>query len=195
MAYSKIKKISFILLCCFVLIFPFWCVKGLCAEIENVDFNIVDGISITSNSNAFISNSNGHIGYFQTEKGYIYYIKNNLTNNGLNLATSDDIPSLNVPYNYIMLLSAGDTYTYVGDGLLYFDFGTNTNGSAITVTREKINNQEGTINELVSNVGPNAIWGIFEIAIDYIWVVVLVAFGIFLISVIIRKLSKGKGGM
>lgn len=51
---------------------------------------------------------------------------------------------------------------------------------------------DGAVNGLVNNVGFNQIWGVFDNGINFIGVVVLVGFGLFLVALLIKKVSKGK---
>lgn len=48
------------------------------------------------------------------------------------------------------------------------------------------------VNTLATTVSADALWGVFADAIPYISVVVLVAFGFYLIRRMIKGLSKGK---
>lgn len=48
------------------------------------------------------------------------------------------------------------------------------------------------VNTLATTVTANALWGVFADAIPYISIVILVAFGFFLIRRMLRGLSKGK---
>lgn len=165
---------------------------GFCSEVEQVEFDSVPKIRIYSNYNYFVQDltTNGiGVGYFPIESGYIYYIKNN-HNFARQLAVSSNIPALNVTYNYIGELEPGETYSYIGSsGYLYFDFSSYQN---ISVSREKMSSQGVAVSELVDNVGINQIWGVFESGISFVGVVVLVAFGLFLVVLAIKKVSKGK---
>lgn len=192
MAYSKTKKILFILLCLFVILFPFWCVRGLCAETENVEYDIVNNLSIYYTRNYFNTSTVSNTGYFELEKGYIYYITK--TTGSCSLATSNDIPDVNVLYDYIGELNSPDTFSYISDNsnvYLYFCF---SNDANVIVTREKIQGQVSAVQDLVDNVGINSIWSIFDISINYIVIVVVFALGCFIIFKLIKKVSKGKEG-
>lgn len=48
------------------------------------------------------------------------------------------------------------------------------------------------VNTLATTVSANALWGVFADSIPYISVVVLVAFGFYLVRRMIKGLSKGK---
>lgn len=54
---------------------------------------------------------------------------------------------------------------------------------------------ESSIDGLINNVGIDNIWNIFDISINYIVVVVLVVFGLYIIFRVIRKISRGKEGL
>ena len=48
------------------------------------------------------------------------------------------------------------------------------------------------VNTLATTVNANALWGVFADAVPYISVVVLVAFGFYLVRRMIKGVSKGK---
>lgn len=162
-----------------------------CSEIENVDINSVSNLRITPSSNFFTSSVSLSVGYFPLEKGYIYHITNNGTTERF-LATSSDIPAINVTYNYIGSINPNDSYDYIcnNDDYLYFDF---SRTESVNITREKIVGYNEAIFGLVDNVGTSQIWGVFENGMSFVGVVVLVAFGLFLVVLAIRRVTKGKG--
>lgn len=51
---------------------------------------------------------------------------------------------------------------------------------------------EAAVNTLATTVTADSLWGVFADAVPYISIVVLCAFGFFLIRRMIRGLSKGK---
>lgn len=165
---------------------------SFCSEIENVDTTIVNGIYIAPNSNIFTTDSNRYLLYCETEPGYIYYIKNVSTSTSIRIAYSDSVPIVNGTYTSLGLLSAGETYTYSGNTYLYLCSNSNVDGANVQITRERINGYNGVVSDLVDNVGVNQIWGVFENGVSFVGVVILVAFGLFLVVLAIRKVSKGK---
>lgn len=50
----------------------------------------------------------------------------------------------------------------------------------------------GAVNTLTTTVTADALWGVFAAAIPYISVVVLVAFGFYLVRRMLKGVSKGK---
>lgn len=161
------------------------------SETEDVTINTVPNITISSNSNVFTSSDVYSTGYIPLEKGYIYYINYVSTGSPRQLAVSNSVPALNETYSYLGVLNAGNTFTYRADNnsYLYFSF---SGASGIEVTRESIGGQSSAIKDLVDNVGTNQIWNVFENGISFVGVVVLVAFGLFLVVLAIKKISKGK---
>lgn len=193
MDFSKFKNRLLILLCCFVVIFPFWCIKGLCAE--DVSFSTVNGIFIDPSRNYFQTTSTSGLGtgYFEIENGYIYTIKNTSSFNR-NIAMSNSIPAVNVTYQFITTLEPNESYSFISTGVsyLYFDF---SGTSGISIEREEVEGMNNAVNGLVNNVGINNLWNIFDTSINYIVIVILFAFGFFIIVALIKKLRKGKGGI
>lgn len=192
MDFSKLKNKLLILLCVFIVLFPFWCIRGLCADAEEVTFSTVSNLIILNNTNAFTTNTSNSVGYFQLEKGYKYTITNN-SSNFRALAISSDIPVLNGTYTYLYTLPSEDSYNYVAtnNDYLYFDFSNSTN---VVITREKLDSMNSAVGDLVSNVGTNQIWQVFESAIPYISAVAIFVFGFVIITYLYLKLSNGKGG-
>lgn len=176
------------------LLFLMLCNVTFCADIENVDYEVVSGIYISNTSNYFASYNGLSVGYFKPEKGYIYHIYN-ASPSGRNLATSKEIPHLNGTYNFLYRLE-GDNNVYdylaVSDDLIYFDFSVvDASPSVITVTREKITNMGGVVSILSNDVGTNQFWNVFTFAIPFILVVVVFVFGFFIVRRLTKKESKG----
>lgn len=197
MDYSnKLRKnyrFAFLLIILFlVMCFPLYCH----ADFEDVEYQIVNGIFASINSNHFTSNSNAYLGVVNIEKGYVYNFSKLTGSNDIVIVSTSSQPKINDTYEVLTSLSTGNNYSYLAqnDGTLYLSFNTTSNGSSVSVTREKVPGIDGAINDLVDNVGVNSFWNIFDISINYIVVVVLVAFGIFIIFKLIRRLSKGKSG-
>lgn len=164
-------------------------------EPESVEVIGLSGLRISPSANYYQSSTNTGIAYFPTERGYIYHITCKPSNYNRPSCYSSAFPEVNVPYTLLYSFSPS------GGGPDSFDYYCSQDGyigingqepNIIYVTREKVQNQEGAINDLVANVGPQQLWSVFESGIDFIGVVVLVAFGIFLIVLLIKKLSRGK---
>lgn len=196
MDFSNIKNKLLICLCVFVVLFPFWLVKGFCTDESNVDYTIVDGLGTRSNTNYFVSADNNKVAYFTIEDNYIFTITNNTSTNTLRIVYCNNTPGVNVPYENITTIGPGESYSFIGDSSkTYCAIGSGNNNINITITKDFVDGQVGAIDKLVNNVGINSIWSIFDVSINYIVIVVLVAFGIFIIFKLIRKLSKGKEGL
>lgn len=191
MGLFKLDKYDKYFICFLLIILVFVNVSQVLAvETENVDYNVVNNLSIYYTRNYFNTSSSANTGYLLLEKGYIYYITK--TTGSCSLATSNEVPAVNVPYNYLGELSSGDVYSYLSNSdtdYLYFCF---SNDANVIVTREKIEGMNDAIGGLVDNVGISNLWGVFENGIDFVGVVVLVGFGLLLVALLIKKVSKGK---
>lgn len=192
MDFSKLKNKLLILLCFFVVIFPFCCVAGLCADTESVTGQKINGVTINSNNNYFTENTNTFVMCFEIQKGYKYTFTNN-AGVSRDIVFSHDLPAVNVTYDFIKSLPNGESYSFIVNDDTYF-YISGTSGSYI-VTREKLSSMTGAVSDLVSNVGVDNIWNIFDISINYIVVVVLFVFGCYIIFRIIKKVSRGKEGL
>lgn len=201
MDFSKIKKISFILLILFILLFPFWCVKGFCSENTEIDGTIINGLALGSNDyNGVLHSGSSNVIYFPVESGKKYNIvfDEGLTS-GANryIFQSPDIPAVGVSYNFIAELNAGNSFTYVANDeyLAIFSLSANVDLLNLIKVYELPSGMSDSVDSLVSNVGIDSIWNIFDISINYIVVVVLFAFGCYIIFRIIKKISRGKEGL
>lgn len=167
---------------------------GFCSDIEQVDTNVINGLFINNNGNYFTSRSDAHLVYFVGESGYIYHIKNLNNGSSIRFVSSNEVPAVNVTYDWISFIEPQTTYDYIpnSNSSLYLDVSSSDTGSNVLVTREKIPGYSGVVDDLVDNVGVNQIWSVFENGTSFIGVVVLVAFGLFLVVLAIKKISKGK---
>lgn len=167
-------------------------------EWETVEVSTADGIWADESHNYFYSSGSSEFGvsYFPLEVGYIYRITvvQDMSNARSVVGTSE-IPSLNVEYNYLSggLQHVGDSYSIIGTNSYGFiAYSPSASSSHILVERQKVASMNSAVGDLVSGVGPQQLWSVFESGIDFVGVVVLVAFGLFLIVLLIKKLSKGK---
>lgn len=197
--YNKIKfdpveKFAFVVTLCIATLFSFFsCVCCYAIESESVQPIIANGIAI-QNANYFVAVDNRYTAYFEYEKGYIYHITN-VGNSNINIVISNQLPAVNVPFNVIERgFPPNSTYSYIGNGgeYVYICMNSDSTGGNISITREKIPGQESAVDDLVNNVGVNQMWSVFEDGISFVGVVVLVAFGLFLVVLAIKKVSKGK---
>lgn len=161
-------------------------------EEEDVEYSIVQGIWSNQNQNYFSVNNDIRQGYVELEKGYIYTFHNRASSDS-SFCFCNDTPAINVVYYNYNSISGGTDYSFVvNDDFNYLVFSVNNPNTNRILTRHKIASQETAVGDLVDNVGFNQLWGVFESGIDFVGVVVLVAFGLFLIVLLIKKLSKGK---
>lgn len=161
---------------------------GFCSEVEDVTTTKINGLLLSTDYNYYTNNNGSSVTYFYAEKGYIYHIFLDMTYGRIS-ATSSAQPALNVPYTLLHTFGGGETYNYIPTDSCYVGLGTSDSWH---VTRERIPGQESAVDDLVNNVGVNQMWGVFENGIDFVGVVVLVAFGLFLVVLAIKKVSKGK---
>ena len=102
-------------------------------------------------------------------------------------------------FNYSYYPSA-TTYSTVIDGTtsnyLFFDVSSKDSVTLnYTILKVSSDGYSNAVTNLVDNVGISSIWNIFDISINYIVVVVLFAFGCYIIFRIIKKVSRGKEGL
>lgn len=171
-----------------VLFINFFVICGYCSE--NVELSQVSGITIDFNGNAFVANSAGNVKYFLAKKGYKYTISLSSASDINRLfCTSENVPALNVPYTLLGVFVAGTEYNYIPSDDVYIGLATSNYWS---VTSEQLPGFDSSINDLVNNVGPSALWGIFGNTTNYILIVVSVSLGLFLLVCAIRGISKTK---
>lgn len=188
MAYCKRFIILFLIL--FILFFNFSSVFATDDMSEDVIADRVDGIYILPTQNFFKSASNQTVGYFYLESGYKYIIENTSDSYPRYLALCNEVPAVNGTYTFLYQIPPLETYEYISNGsYLVFSYSNYLN---TTITKVKLASQDSAINDLVQNVGPNAFWDVFGNGIDFVFVVVIVVFGLFIIVKLIKGLSKGK---
>lgn len=158
------------------------------ADVESVDVSSVSQLSISPNTNYFISATSQSVSYVHMEKGYIYYFDFSGNTGDYFIAYSNSVPALNVPYSYGGLRSGNFSYMCTDDEYIYFSWAWPV---PFTVTRERITDMGGVVSILSNDVGANQFWNIFIYAIPFILVVVLVVFGFFIIRRLTKKESKG----
>lgn len=193
------KKLVVIIALIMVVVMGF--VGQVFADTEDIEPLTLDGVVISSVNFTLTENSDFVTYAIPLEKNYTYHINftGNLRNfrysfgNSVDIGTkTENFVNVGVSDDFNIDIVANN-YDYL---FIYFS-GQDTASTQFTynITREATSGMVYSVDSLVSNVGIDSIWGIFEIAIDYIWVVVLVVFGIFIITRLIKKLSRGKEGM
>lgn len=201
MDFSKLKNKLLILLCVFVVLFPFCLVSFSFADTEDPIIDIKN--DTTMSQDGTLKNVTGFTTYFLTiEDGYYYDILltssgTTPSDNGIRIGYTNSQDYGADVYNYAIVNGSYHVIINSNDfDYFYFDFGNLAYGvsTSYTINKYKLSNMNNAVDNLVENVGPNAIWSIFDISINYIFIVVLAAFGIFIIGLVIRKITKGKEG-
>lgn len=190
---NKPSKFEIKLLATILLVITIVNITSLCfaSEEEDVEIHVANNLGISTNQNYFNYNDTYNIGYVEIEKGYIYTFYNNLPGYDVICAFSYDVPAVNVVYYDTFTTDRNSSYSFISDDYdyMFFDFQQNY---VLRVTRKKIVGYDTAVSELVDNVGISQVWDIFDTSIGFVVVVVLAAFGIFLVVIAIRKIQKGK---
>lgn len=130
--------------------------------------------------------------YYYDLTGTDYIILNGSTNN-LSIAFTKEMPGPDVEiFSYERILVDGSTTFNLSDSDFKYLVVTNTNVNTDFSVYKSFDGFSDVSSMLVSSVGFDIIFDTFIIAIPYILIVVLVAFGIYLISHAIREISKGR---
>lgn len=188
---DKIDKIVISLIFVFSTFFSVFTIFSDASESENVSFDVINDVEIDLNGIVKSNFSGSSIGYIELEKGYIYTITPP-KNWSLHFYLSNDVPNLGVSCVKLGNIR-NDSFEYVCNSFsqyLFLDF--QWSNPNILISRRPIPGFSGAVDDLVSNVSPSALWKTFNLSIPYILVVVLVAFGIYLITHSIREISKGR---
>lgn len=172
---------------------------GKCFAVEDIpeDYNLIPknilisdayviGNNITSTANAniyYIDISNfDSVLYFNT-KALKYFVTDSIDYNiGDTITSSVYIIEANNDGIYIDTSSLSEKYIVFS---FYVD-------NVVEVYGKNYSGMTDGVTGLVDNVGFNQLWGVFENGVDFIGVVVLVAFGLFLVFLLIKKITKGK---
>lgn len=200
MDFSKFKNKLLIILCLIVLILPFYLITfSYGAEFD--DYTSVSYIDTIPSLASNVSNTKFYT--FGSFNGYVYDISNTdylIINSSesydIDFAFSIDYPAIGVSYYepYKVLPSTTYYIDLTDKNYNYFVVSTNKANDVFSV-KTKNNGMIESVDGLVNNVGINSLWNIFDISVNYIVVVVLFAFGVYIIFRIIRKISKGKEGL
>lgn len=144
--------------------------------------------------------SNDHLfGYSGTSSTYYSldnaeYIIINGDTRSFQFCFTKEFPANNVPIFGMKNLNLnGSEVINVRDTDYKYLLVTNTVSSSDFSVYKYSTGLSGVSNQLADEIGPGALWDIFDTSIPYILVVVLVGFGIYLIFRMIKGLSKGKG--
>lgn len=199
MDFSNLKNKLLICLCCFVLILPFYLVTFCYAD---DDISPIPSKYFAKFTGVLEEQPNVLAYYFPVEFGHTYTIDFDISNPNeyLRVLYTSDLPSEGTEFFEYKALPTGiHSYTFNSfvDGYMYFYFYTyNYDSNVLTINsiKDVTSVQSNVVVSLVHNVGISQIWDIFDISINYIVVVVLVAFGLFIIFKLIKKVSKGKQG-
>lgn len=200
MVCSEKKRFVFIVSIIFFVIIISFSLNIFAAEEVEITGNLLEGFNIQGTSQGVLVEGSSKLLYFSIEPGKTYKI---IFDSDSSLGTnrfifqSSEVPEIGVDYTLLANINSGTSYTFTAasDYVCIFSVSGNVNILNLIKVYEMPSGMSNSIDTLVDNVGVDSIWGIFEIAIDYIWVVVLVAFGIFIITRLIKKLSRGKEGM
>lgn len=186
----KLDKIDKILI---ALVFIIGAVFSPVFADSEINVQYVSGVGVSSGT--IVENSNQTLFYYSLIKGRSYRITNTGYENSFSLRTSDSLAIGTTLTNFLSqaTLPAGTSVEFTAGSDFIVSYYANTNISEFFIVEDISNEMGKTVDSLVDNIGPSAIWDIFNTGINYIYVVVLVAFGIFIISMVIRKISKGKG--
>lgn len=210
MVCFKANKILFILVCLIILIIPFALVTNVVnASYEEIDFSTVNNLVVSDTSDVFSYHNFRSVYYVPMEKGYKYLVNFNgdYTDTGvtyIRIVSCSEVPAVGVSFQILFSVNLTDDKQ---TSFEYFNYSDNTyivispSGSApanpatyISFSRDVVNGQSSAVDGLVNNVGIDNLWNIFDVSVDFIKVVIIVALGVFIIFILIRKISKGKSG-
>lgn len=201
MDFSKLKNKLLICLCIVVIILPFYLIT-FCYADDTIPGIVLNGVGSTGSVGDIVTLSLVDAAkgiYFPVRAGFSYNLNFNLINTQVyRIFISDDVPALDT--EGLMLYRDNfttNTYTFTAtqDGYLFFwnyNIDLTNDNTTFQLVGDVMNS---SVSSLVDNVGISSIWNIFDISINYIVVVVLFAFGCYIIFRIIRKITRGKEGL
>lgn len=202
MVLSKDMKMSI----CFGLIVGAlisFCCLCLAAEVEDVELILIDNLDITSNTGAFVNGVDGYFkagsasyGYIPIEGGYSYTFTNNGTGTANNrvIVFSNELPSSGVSWFDLLRLGASQSVTFNSSDFSYV-FVDVSNPSLISVTRTKIDDFSGFIDNLAFTLSFGNLNSVWLIVVPILAISVLFGLGFYFIKRIMYKTKRAKGGM
>lgn len=214
--FWKLDKIDKIVISLWFIIFTIFCVSD-CFAVSSVESSGVSSdLFFDTSSGQFQSDDDFSVVYFDLVEGHNY----TLTYDTSYWPTQDvqgaskfygilstQEPSAGVSGDLIMtanLTSYGSgSFTFVApdNGYLVFSVSAIYNfyqyfdSNCLTLVDNSSDVMQNSVDSLVNNVGQEQIWSIFDTGIPIALLVVLVAFGIFIIGFASRKIQKGKMGI
>lgn len=194
--FWKLDKYDKIVISLIFIIVTMNCILNtFCYASENIDFDYYYNIIADETTNKFILSSNGSCIGFLAEKGYKYTIKvvEDFTTDRI-IVSSSSKPEAGIAFDvlYSTLLNKGDYFTYSANEDIYITVSKNVISSKLLIEREPIIGLDKAIDNLVSNVGMNSFWLVFQNLIPYISVVVIFSLGVWFIIHNIIEHSKGR---
>lgn len=155
---------------------------------KNVSLIRIDGLGLSGNTLKSTANRTGV--YFSVVEGATYTISNNATGQPV-LCFLNEIPSEGVQIipgvvrlngSYTFVAKSSYNYIYVQGDIDSFNISVTQDSTSMKISLLKLS----------SSLSFSDLWGVFRNCIPYVLVVVLVSFGIYLISHAIREISKGR---
>lgn len=192
--YWKLDKWDKIGIASLIIFFTIFVVLNtFCFGAENsVPVTNFDGYSaIAGERGDFIStgpNANGY--YFPVVSGHTYNIS--VSSNQSRICYTKEKPALNVEvFDFDNIGNFKEFTIQPGEDGYLFLFIYNYGEFSINVVDMSVG-FNGVVSGLVVDVGISFLWDIFNKSIPYILVVVLISFGIYLVSHAIKEISKGR---
>lgn len=199
---DKIDKLFICLLLIFICLFEF-CNTFVFADFlgQYCEWELVPNLAVNFDSNNFysIDNENSVVSYYQLVPGneYVFY---NTSSSNCTLRLCSEVPRDLLPFRNFVEVSANSSYSFVaGDNsYIYITTFTKNGGTELILNNRFLYDVtsafDNSIGSLVDNVGVSQLWGIFDISVNYIVVVVLFVIGVYIIFSFIKKGSRGKSG-
>ena len=157
----------------------------------SVDLIEKNGLSSGLPNGVFISNPLNKGFYFRVYKGVTYHFVSNDSVNAMAFCFTYDVPDVGVDYYNRVTVSPDYTFSFDSDGYVYAYILQHQFVPDFTITTDVDNYMLFSMDRLgdLTFVG---LWDTFKKTLPFVLVVVLFAFGIYLISHAIKEVSRGR---
>lgn len=178
-----------------LVIVTIFCVCSNLVFAASVPYTVSTGLRVQDDT--IVSSDTSKYLYFRVSPGVTYTLKSNRQSGTYGIAFLNEEPKVGLVVSDIRYLGAGSSLDISYDNSTYlFIFGwsaTSDDFESLTVTYDS--SFSNVIKQLSVTVSPSDLWSIFGSSVPYIFVVILVGFGFYLVFRAIRGVSKGRSNI
>lgn len=169
---------------------------NMCFAAETFDVDFIPSLAIDNNTNSVVSVSSSYgVAYFELEPGYLYHFYNPLSA-AKAYCFSNDILSLGDSCN-ALVIESHETIDFTASDVKYVYFNANSNSTQTNyvLTREPLQGMSGFVDNLAYDLSYANLNGVVTFVIPIMAISILVALGFYLLTRLLNRIKKAKGGV